>query len=108
MAVETTKATASPGPCVAFAFAGLRDAGTRGRFRGRYYIDEHSPGGHHDIDIEARDLHDGVKAWLRGFRDVEEGVKARGGISRGRQSNLHGNLKDGVVEEEWGDFESAP
>src|SRR5271156_5796432 len=79
----------------------------RGRFRGRYYIDEHSPGGHHDMDIEARDLHDGVKAWLRGFRDVEEGVRARGGISRGRQSNLHGNLKDGVVEEEWGDFESA-
>ena len=80
----------------------------RGRFRGRYYVDEHPPGGHHGIDIEARDLHDGVKAWLRGFRDVEEGVRARRGISGGRQSNLYGNLKDRVVEEEWGDFESAP
>jgi hypothetical protein len=80
----------------------------RGRFRGRYYVDEHPPGGRHDIDIEARDLHDGVKAWLRGFRDVEEGVRARGGTNGDRQSNLYGNLKDRVVEEEWGDFESAP
>ena len=78
----------------------------RGRFRGRYYVDEHSPSGH-EVDTEVRDLHDGVKAWLRGFRDVEEGLRARGGIARGRRSDLHGSLKDGVVEDEWGDFESA-
>jgi hypothetical protein len=78
----------------------------RGRFRGRYYVDEHSPGGH-DVDTDVRDLHDGVKAWLRGFRDVEEGLKARGGMSRGRKLDLHGKLGDEVVEDEWGDFESA-
>ena len=78
----------------------------RGRFRGRYYIDEHSSSGH-DVETEVRDLQDGVKAWLRGFRDVEEGLRAKGGMGRGRPLDLQSSLKDGVVEDEWGDFESV-
>ena len=78
----------------------------RGRFRGRYYIDEHSPSGQ-DVETEVRDLHDGLKAWLRGFRDVEEGLRARGRIAKGRQMDLRGSLEGEVVEDEWGDFESA-
>lgn len=69
----------------------------RGRFRGRYYVD-----GSDDEpqlpDMDVRDLHDGVKAWLRGFRDVEEGLKARG---RGKSREVQ------VKEDEWGDFEST-
>jgi hypothetical protein len=78
----------------------------RGRFRGRYYIDEYSPG-LRDGTTEVRDLHDGVKAWLRGFRDVEEGVRARGGMGRGREIDLRGRMRDEAGEDEWGDFESA-
>ena len=78
----------------------------RGRFRGRYYSDEHSPSGH-DVETEVRDLHDGVKAWLRGFRDVEEGLRARERIGKGRRLDFRGSLEDRIVEDEWGDLESA-
>lgn len=79
----------------------------RGRFRGRYYVDEYEPGGHYDVEADVHDLHDGVRAWLRGFRDVEEGLRARGGIGQRRKMDGNGSLEDGVVEDEWGDFESA-
>jgi hypothetical protein len=79
----------------------------RGRFRGRYYVDEYEPG-RHEVETDVRDLHDGVKAWLRGFRDVEEGLRVRGGIGRGRTGDLrNGKLRGEVVDDEWGDFESA-
>ena len=75
----------------------------RGRFRGKYYLDEP---GYHGLPLvsenDIREMHEGVKAWLRGFRDIEEGSKARGteqGFERPRKSE--------DIHEEWGDFESA-
>ena len=72
----------------------------RGRFRGRYYVeesdDEHTP------EMDVQDVHDGVKAWLRGFRDVEEGLK-----ETGRDRRTAGRKEIGMVDDDWGDFESA-
>jgi len=38
---------------------------------------------------------------------VEEGVRARGGMGRGREIDLRGRMRDEAGEDEWGDFESA-
>ena len=50
----------------------------RGRFRGRYWVDEpedETVQSVEDTAIDPRELQDGVKAWVRGFRDVEEEVR---------------------------------
>ncbi|RMZ75388.1 hypothetical protein DV737_g5311, partial [Chaetothyriales sp. CBS 132003] len=48
----------------------------QGRFRGRYFVDD--PNGEvvlgaSDATSETREFHDGVKSWLKGFRDVDWG-----------------------------------
>ncbi|KIV80956.1 hypothetical protein PV11_08414 [Exophiala sideris] len=80
----------------------------RGRFRGRYYVDEHiqAPVSQtHDGTSDAKALHDGVNAWLRGFRDVEEELK----LSEDAKASHWRELKDPATSthDEWGDFESA-
>jgi hypothetical protein len=78
----------------------------KGRFRSRYYIDDGEDqtktfgfGGAPD----ARELHDGVRAWLRGFRDVEEELQ-RATPSKSRTSDtLKADLAS--TDDEWGDFE---
>ena len=50
----------------------------RGRFRGRYWVDEPEDEivqSVQETTIDPRELQDGVKAWVRGFRDVEEEVR---------------------------------
>lgn len=97
----------------------------RGRFRGKYYIgddelgssrlaDTRKPGAEDTATVfDARELQEGVKAWLKGFRDCEEelrlghNVKNRPDLrlreqSRGPPPDENGMLTD----EEWGDFES--
>lgn len=76
----------------------------RGRFRGRYYVDEHldAPAGHGGPDAK---LHEGVTAWLRGFRDVQEELRSsRSGLNF-RLDELQGGRPD--TEVDWGEFESA-
>lgn len=81
----------------------------RGRFRGRYYVDEpvESPVGY---GLEGGDdgqaFHEGVTAWVKGFRDVEEEL-----ISTQGTANPDGmrqfQTPPKLVEDEWGDFETA-
>ena len=81
----------------------------RGRFRGRYYVGEpvgHPIGYGPDVASDAKGLQDGVSAWLRGFRDVEEELRSSQIAAR----NAH--LTDAhrisrLCEDEWGDFERA-
>ena len=50
----------------------------RGRFRGKYWVNEpedEAIQSVHETAIDPRELQDGVKAWVRGFRDVEEEVR---------------------------------
>lgn len=81
----------------------------RGRFRGRYYVDEA------DEDIfdpmsashpSAQDLHEGIKAWLRGFRDVEEELQL-GSAAKSIHSK-EPRYRNLVEDDDWGEFESAP
>lgn len=80
----------------------------RGRFRGRYYVDDPAEDGVQlglDGVSDARDLQEGVKAWLRGFRDVEEGLRV------GSRCNIGGSkdfLDTTSLDEDFGDFESVP
>jgi len=81
----------------------------RGRFRGRYYVDEPSEGptGYGlDSASDAKTLHEGVTAWLRGFRDVEEELKSseRAKMSRWKEPE---DAPDDRADD-WGEFESAP
>lgn len=76
----------------------------KGRFRGRYYVDED---GDHAIAYsladaagDSQELQEGVKAWLRGFRDVEEELRQHESPSRARSQ---ARFRD---EDEWGDFQS--
>ncbi|KAK6371275.1 hypothetical protein LTS17_009006 [Exophiala oligosperma] len=81
----------------------------RGRFRGRYYAgepSEASPRYGQDGAPDAKALHEGVTAWLRGFRDVEEELQAlkysKPSPRKARKSNSD------FSDDEWGDFERAP
>ncbi|KAK5452358.1 hypothetical protein LTS15_007424 [Exophiala xenobiotica] len=82
----------------------------RGRFRGRYYVEEPvgaSPKNGLDGTSDAKALHEGVTAWLRGFRDVEEELR----VSKSSQPPRLNAKKNAPVytgEDEWGDFEYAP
>lgn len=81
----------------------------RGRFRGRYYVEEPE-----DTPIEygldgasdAKGLREGVSAWLRGFRDVEEELNSTQ-IDSGnaRKEGLHRISRK--IEDEWGDLETV-
>jgi hypothetical protein len=96
----------------------------KGRFRGRYFIEDHEAT---DIngdlrmdapnDVDTVEIQEGIMAWVRGFKDVEEGLKARNegddndsareakqvnGRPPGHQSN---NTTD-PFDEEFGDFET--
>lgn len=80
----------------------------KGRFRGRYYVDE--DGDHAvayslaDAAAGSQELQEGVKAWLRGFRDVEEELRQHESPGRSRsQGRIRSSQHD---EDEWGDFES--
>ena len=87
----------------------------RGSFRGRYPVDGFGRGQPvHGLDgvldTDVLDLHEGVKAWLRGFRDVEEGLRARGREHRSDFSLKASELEEvrtAGTEDEWGDFESG-
>jgi len=78
----------------------------RGRFRGRYYVDEPSEGptgSGLDGASDAKTLHEGVTAWLRGFRDVEEELKSseRAKVSPWKEpEDAAENRAD-----DWGEFE---
>jgi hypothetical protein len=80
----------------------------RGRFRGRYYVDEPvgQPNGY-GVDVPADPtLHEGVTAWLRGFRDVEEELRsAQGSAISPRVKQPQTTPK--ILEDDWGDFETA-
>ncbi|KIX02140.1 uncharacterized protein Z518_08079 [Rhinocladiella mackenziei CBS 650.93] len=81
----------------------------RGRFRGRYYVDEPigGPEGHgSDGASDVKVLHEGVTAWLRGFRDVEEELRFSESVNNPR-SNVLQNAPENT-EDERGEFESAP
>jgi hypothetical protein len=76
----------------------------RGRFRGRYYVDE--PGdvaSPHALDAssDSKIIHEGVNAWLRGWRDIEEELR-----SSTRTGSLPGNDRS-VDGNDWGEFQSA-
>lgn len=76
----------------------------RGRFRGRYYIedDEDSTRAYSTLDV--RDLHDGVKAWVRGFRDVEEELTTNADVE---STGIQGGSDEATVEVDWGGFETV-
>jgi hypothetical protein len=80
----------------------------KGRFRGRYYIDEpetESLGVGPDGGSSSKELHDGVNAWLRGFRDVQEELQK---ASPGKQRRLGGaGAEIASAEDDWGDFETV-
>ena len=80
----------------------------RGRFRGRYYADEPVETPAEDgpeATSDGKALHEGVTAWLRGFRDVEEELRTvQGPAKSGRAIQLKG--APGVTEDDWGDFQT--
>jgi hypothetical protein len=92
----------------------------KGRFRGRYYLDDTeaaSLGLDGSADVETAEIQEGVMAWVRGFKDVEEGLKERqqrdsrergakgvnGRPSDDRNNNTHHMFDD----EEFGDYETG-
>lgn len=80
----------------------------KGRFRGRYYVDE--DGDHAvayslaDAAADSQELQEGVKAWLRGFRDVEEELRQHESPGRARSQGARRSHQH--EEDEWGDFQS--
>lgn len=85
----------------------------KGRFRGRYYIDEDGDEAIAyslaDAATESQELHDGVKAWLRGFRDVEEELRQHESPAAPIGSRSQGRFRvfDHREDDDWGDFQSA-
>ncbi|KAK5053086.1 hypothetical protein LTR84_002060 [Exophiala bonariae] len=81
----------------------------RGRFRGRYYVDEPEEGPTAPglaAASDARTIHEGVNAWLRGFSDIEQELES---IPIGM--NAHAKQADsrsiGHDEDDWGEFETV-
>lgn len=96
----------------------------QGRFRGRYYADEEEEslntngglGGNKSTEIEPVEIQEGVMAWVRGFRDVEEVLKVRSEIDgketrtrqvNGRTPGHQSNDTTDAFDEDFGDFETA-
>ncbi len=81
----------------------------RGRFRGRYYEDEpvESPI-RHGLDglSDGEALHEGVTAWVKGFRDVEEELRSAQSIVESPSAKRFQTAPK-FIEDEWGDFETA-
>jgi hypothetical protein len=95
----------------------LRTRG-RGRFKTHYYVEvpiDRSPVNDPDPTVEARELRDGITAWVRGFRDVESASLDAITVShdvhpppmvddRTVSSSVEGSMPD---VEDWGDFQTA-
>jgi hypothetical protein len=95
----------------------------KGRFRGRYYVDDDHLDGvngglgqDRSAEMETTEIQEGVMAWVRGFRDVEEGLKARSGIESRGKGGAHLNCRQPTqqsddttsdFDEEFGDFEAG-
>ena len=79
-----------------------------GRFRARYYLDDPEDEAANlglDGTSDSRELFDGVRGWLRGFRDVEEELqKAALGTPRTLEN---GKVDLDPMNEDWGDFETV-
>jgi hypothetical protein len=89
----------------------------RGRFRTHYYIDVPTEGVDQRADrtVSAREVRDGISAWFRGFRDVEEAAMAsttrmsvpvQPGYENTDMSSRFGSSVVTQSEDDWGDFES--
>ncbi|OAP58196.1 hypothetical protein AYL99_07286 [Fonsecaea erecta] len=81
----------------------------RGRFRGRYYVEEPVDNrGYYGLDgaSDAKALQEGVTAWLRGFRDVEEELRSSETAARFAPAKDFRTIRDDS-DNEWGDFETA-
>ncbi|RMD44539.1 hypothetical protein DV735_g552, partial [Chaetothyriales sp. CBS 134920] len=88
----------------------------QGRFRGRYFVDD--PNGEVVLGAaesvsDTRELHDGVKSWLKGFRDVEEElfraspprvIRSKDTRSERAAANDPDTDDDQI---DWGEFESV-
>ncbi len=88
----------------------------KGRFRGRYDHDGDESGGlglDGTADVDTVEIQEGVMAWVRGFKDVEEGLKeGRQGDGKGTQvtgvnglppTDLTNNTAD-TFSEDFGEF----
>ncbi|EXJ63907.1 hypothetical protein A1O7_00242 [Cladophialophora yegresii CBS 114405] len=81
----------------------------KGRFRGRYYADEavkEPMGDDLDVPADPKALHEGVTAWLRGFRDVEEELRSAQGSAKGARAKQP-QIKPRIFQDDWGEFETA-
>lgn len=84
----------------------------KGRFRGRYYVDEDGDEAVAfslaDAAVQQQELHDGVKSWLRGFRDMEEVVRDHDAPRSPTASRFQARIRtpDRKEADDWGDFES--
>lgn len=78
----------------------------KGRFRGRYYIeeeDEGMPGAGSRTTPDVQEFHDGVRAWLKGFRDVEEELQKASTADR----SLSRSVDVASADDDWGEFQAA-
>lgn len=81
----------------------------RGRFRGRYYVDEPDEGSTvpgSDAVSDARTIHEGVNAWLRGFSDIEQELDSAPADIKARSFQTEDRSR-GLEEDEWGEFETV-
>jgi hypothetical protein len=88
----------------------------RGRFRTHYYVDVPIEGADQELDrtVDAREVRDGLTAWVRGFRDVEDAVNTTKTTQpvESEQSgvSLSPGTRSGTIaqdEDDWGDFQTA-
>lgn len=83
----------------------------KGRFRGRYYVDEDDEEGSWYSQAltgvgSHQELHEGVKSWLRGFHDVEEELRQHGSQIH-RQPDKPRETTQSHDDVDWGAFEEA-
>ena len=82
----------------------------KGRFRGRYYVDEDGDEAVAyslaDTAAENQELHDGIQAWLRGFRDVEEELRHHESPNISRPQDTFRSVEHREFDD-WGEFETA-
>jgi hypothetical protein len=80
----------------------------QGRFRGRYFVDDSSGevvlnGRESPSDTE--DLHDGIRSWLKGFRDVEEELQRATPVKRRASKVTRSEFMS--TSDDWGEFETV-
>lgn len=83
----------------------------KGRFRGRYYVDEDDEeAGWYSQALSGvgshQELHEGVKAWLRGFHDVEEELRQHEPQAH-RQFRKSLGITQSHEDIDWGEFAEA-